>query len=99
MLAGVLSGLDDQLGGDLRYWYAFAVQCTGEDNHVLVEDLGPAAVVAPGRGGALAFEGFLPDVVTVQLGGDGQDGEQRGQPGYGSNLPPPGVTPGTHTYR
>ena len=23
----------------------------------------------------------------------------RGQPGYGSNLPPPGVTPGTHTYR
>ena len=78
MLAGVLSGLDDQLGGDLRYWHAFVVQGAVEDDHVLVEDLGPAAVVAFGRGGALAFEGFLPDVVTVQLGGDGQDGELLG---------------------
>jgi hypothetical protein len=54
------------------------VQGAVEDDHVLVEDLGPAAVVAFGRGGALAFEGFLPDVVTVQLGGDGQDGELLG---------------------
>ena len=78
VFAGVLAGLDGQFFGDGGDGYAGVAQCAGEQERVLVDDLGAAAVVAAGRGGALAFEGLLADVVAVELGGDGADGEEHG---------------------
>jgi hypothetical protein len=42
---------------------ALVLEGAGEQEHVVVDDLGPSAVVALGRGGLLAFEGFLLDVL------------------------------------
>jgi hypothetical protein len=40
-------------------------------------------VAAAGGGGLLTVEGFVADVVTVQLSGDGQDGVSRfSRPGF-----------------
>src|SRR5207247_9766861 len=50
----------------------------GEGEHVVVDDLGPPAVFAFGRGDGLALQGFRTDVVAVELGGDGEDGEEYG---------------------
>ncbi|WP_392751072.1 hypothetical protein [Streptomyces sp. LN590] len=50
----------------------------GEGEHVVVDDLRPSAVVALGRGGDLSFEGLLPDVVALDLPGDGERGEEHG---------------------
>jgi len=76
--AGVLPGLDGHLPGDLGHGDAAVLERAGEDEHVVVDDSGPSAVVAAGRGGLLAFVGLLADVVAVELGGDGEDGEEHG---------------------
>jgi hypothetical protein len=55
---------------------AVVLQGRGEQQHVVVDDLGPAAVVALGGGGPLALQGLLADVVAVELGGHGEDGEE-----------------------
>jgi len=70
VLSGVLAGLDRQLLGDLGHWGALVAQGAGEGQHVVVDDLRTAAVVAFRRCGLLAFEGLLPDVVAVEFGAD-----------------------------
>jgi hypothetical protein len=50
---------------------ALVLQGLGEQQHVVVDDFGPAAVVALGGGGPLALQGLLADVVAVELGGHG----------------------------
>ncbi len=52
------------------------LQRDGEGEHVVVDDLGASAVVTLGSGGLLALQGLLSDVVTVELGGDGEHGEE-----------------------
>jgi hypothetical protein len=76
VLPGVLAALDDQLPGDAGDRGALVLQGLGEQQHVVIDDLGPAAVVAFGRTGPLALQGFLADVVAVELGGHGEDGEE-----------------------
>ena len=78
MAAGVLAGGEGQLRGDLPDRGALVFLRAGEEQHVVVDDLGASAVVALGRGSLLAFQGFLPDVVAVQLRGNGQDREEDG---------------------
>ena len=76
VLPGVLARPDGQLEGDLRHGDALVPQRCGEGQHVVVDDLRAAAVVALRRGGLLALKGLLPDVLAIELGGHGQDGEQ-----------------------
>ena len=78
VLAGVLAGFDGQFLDDVGHRGALVAQRAGEEHVVLVEHLGAAAVVAACGGGLLAFEGFLADVVAVELGGDGEHGEEHG---------------------
>jgi hypothetical protein len=56
----------------MSVWGALVLEGAGEDQHVLVDDLRSAAVVALRCGGLLSFQGLLPDVVAVKLGGDGE---------------------------
>lgn len=49
-----------------------------EGQHVVVDHLGAAAVVALAGGGLLALQGLLPDAGAVELGGDGEHREQHG---------------------
>src|SRR6266487_3133870 len=58
VLAGVLARLDDQFPGDLGDGGALVLEGDGEGEHVVVDDLGPPAVVAFGRGCGLALQGF-----------------------------------------
>jgi hypothetical protein len=44
--------------------------------HVIVDDLRPSAAVALRGGGHLALQGLLADVVALDLGDGGQDGEE-----------------------
>lgn len=50
----------------------------GEQHVVLVDHFRPSAVASTRGGGLVAFEGFLPDVVTVRLRGNGEHGEKHG---------------------
>jgi hypothetical protein len=77
-LARIRPGLDGELLGDLGDGDALVLQRNGEGEHVVVDDLRAAAVVAFGRCGDLAFEGLLPDVVAFDPPGDGEDGEEHG---------------------
>src|SRR3979411_884142 len=78
MLAGVLAGLDGPLLDDVGHRGALVAERAGEEHVVLVDHLGPSAVVAACGGGLLAFEGLFADVVAVELGGDGEHGEEHG---------------------
>lgn len=56
MAAGVLAGLDGQLGSDLRDGGVVVAQGASVDQGVVVDDGRAAAVVAAGGGGLLALE-------------------------------------------
>ncbi|MFF3326974.1 hypothetical protein [Streptomyces sp. NPDC002889] len=83
-LARVLAGLDGELLRDLRNGDALALEGDAEGEHVVVDDLRASPVVALGRRGDLAFEGLLPDVVALDLPGDGEYGEEHGAMPLGS---------------
>nr|WP_234441994.1 hypothetical protein [Streptomyces sp. NRRL S-1448] len=74
--ARVLAGLDGEFLRDVRDRDSLVLQGDGEGEHVLVDDLRPPAVVALGCSDDLAFQGLLPDVVALDLPGDGEHGEE-----------------------
>src|SRR6266545_5995877 len=92
MLASVFPGLDGELLGDLADRCAAVSQRAGEQDHVLVDDLRPAAVVSLARCNLLTFEGLLADVVAVELGGDRAHGEKHGA--HAVRVVDPGLWPG-----
>ncbi|MEU4152855.1 hypothetical protein [Streptomyces sp. NPDC026659] len=75
MLARVLAGLDAEFARNLGDGDAAIPQCAGEQRRVVVDDLGPSAVVALGDRGLPTLQGLLAAVVAIELGGDGEDDE------------------------
>jgi hypothetical protein len=59
---GVLAGADGDLTGDLGHRDAGFTQGPDVLERVVVDDLGPATMVAAGGGVLLALEGLVPDV-------------------------------------
>jgi hypothetical protein len=58
---------------------ALVLQGAGEDQHVVVDDLGPPAEVARRGGGLLDFQGLLPGFsLRSSWVGDGERGEEHG---------------------
>src|SRR4051794_13617598 len=58
----VLAGLGGRFLRDFGDGNATVLQCAGEQEGVVMDDLGPFAVVALGGGGDLALQGLLADV-------------------------------------
>nr|WP_246268231.1 hypothetical protein [Nonomuraea typhae] len=76
--AFVLAGGDDELGRDAGHRHAAGAQVAGVGDHVVVENLGAAAVAATLACRGLAFQGFLPHVLPFGFGHAGEEGEQGG---------------------
>ncbi|WP_340377613.1 hypothetical protein U5640_22750 [Streptomyces sp. SS7] len=63
--ARVLASLDGEPARDLGDGDATVPQCAGEQQRVVVDDLGPSAVVALGGRSLLSLQDLLADVVAV----------------------------------